>query len=98
MTRRPELRTCYVTERAALRRIHLVMAHQAVGHPQERRPYAALRIFNSVMARQARVVGVKLAPEIAGRRQVCPLVDRSGDDRRDVAHLQVCLMTERLQL
>src|ERR1039457_2293744 len=98
MIRRLQLRSFDMAERAANRRVDLVVANEAVGHREESRFRRPLRILDAVVAGQTWVARVETAPQIAGWRQVCPFVDRRGDDRRDVAQLQVRLVTERLQL
>src|SRR5258708_5449749 len=98
MVRGLQLRSFDVTEPAANRRVDLVVADETIGHRQERRLRRTVGIVDAVMARQTRIVGVEAAAQIAGRRQIGPIVDRGRNHRRDVAQLEVRLVTERLQL
>ena len=87
-----------MAELAALRRIHFVMAYQAIGHSQKSRCGLAIRVLDTVMTSQAGIAGAQLRPEAARRRQVRSLIDGRDDDRADVAQLQVRFVTERFQL
>ena len=46
------------------------------------------------MARSARVLGIEVTPEIAGRGEVAFFINRVGDDLGDVSELQVLPMAE----
>ena len=79
---------------AAIRRVDLRVADQAVRHLGEVRVSDFLAFLNASMARSARVLGIEVTPEVTGRGEVILFINRVGDDLRHVSKLQMLPMAE----
>ena len=78
------------------------MTNQAVGHLRQRGARDPVRLFQTAVASLAGIVRSQAAADpwrlIARRPQVVLVVDGSGQERRDVAHLQMQGMAEMRQV
>src|ERR1017187_2542248 len=83
---RLQLSALHVAELATVRWIDLVMAHQAIRHLRQSAPIRPVGNLQPAMARLAGILCVELYPKLRARRcQVGLLIDRSGDQRRQIA-------------
>lgn len=94
MTRRLQLRAFRMAERAAIRRIDCVVAHQAIGHLRHIGRVHVIGIFQASMACCAGIRGIQEWTNAIATPKVGAFVDGGGKDRRDIAELQMFLVTE----
>ena len=67
----------------------------AIGHLGHGSRSDLVGFLQTAMARLAGVLGVQMAADVAWRLEVALLVDSSGQNRRNVAHLEVLGVAER---
>src|ERR1035438_10504897 len=95
---RLQLSALHVAELATVRWIDLVMAHQAIRHLRQSAPIRPVGNLQPAMARLAGILRVELYPQLRARRcEVGLLIDRSGDQRRQIAEFQMQLVIESRQ-
>src|SRR5262245_16621814 len=74
--------------------IDLVVAHQTIGHLRHASTIDGVGLVQSTVAGLADNFRIELCTNVAHRLQVVLLIDRRGDDRRDVPHLQMLCVAE----
>lgn len=90
MARRLKDHRLGVASGATVGRVDLSVADQAIGHLRQRRPRHRFALFHPAMAGGAwRLCVVEVAADVAGRGQVGLVVDRTCNQLRDVAELQM---------
>lgn len=74
--------------------VDLGVAHQAVGHTRKMRGCRESGFFDAAVARLASIVCIEMPASVAGAAQVTAVIDRGGNQRRDVPELEMELMVE----
>ena len=86
-----------VTEGTTKRRVHLIVAHEAVGHLRHVSASDLVGLAQSAMARFTGILRIQLRAQIPWRRKIRPVVYGARDHRRDVAQSEMLFVAERLQ-
>jgi hypothetical protein len=98
MTRRFQLRALRMTERATIRRIDLVVAHQAIRHLRHVGLTYRIRFLKPPMTTHARIARIQQRPNLSPiPPKIRALIDSPSDHRRNVSQLQMFSVTEFLE-
>jgi hypothetical protein len=79
---------------AAIWRVHLVMAHQAIGHLGKCSLSDCIRFLEAAVTRGAWILRVQVRPDVMRIGEILSGVDRGRNRRRNVAQLEMLLMAE----